>query len=210
MGNWILVVTTGTSSGAPGARTPPSWMSVFSALSENLTEGPLLRNFLHPLNREELDVVHCHPLGLQQQIPQVLIPRPRLINRRIFPLTAPTATDTRNLYRPQFHAPRAIPQLRPHLTGHFGDPLHDPRQHANASAQQAAIGRIDRLPVQVQLLGYVFQRRRPASPPHKEGKPFGVQRIIGYPSQLLLLHKTTTAARHSPELHLEIHSRIPA
>src|ERR1039458_607814 len=26
------------------------------ALSENLTKQPLLRNFLHPLNREELDV----------------------------------------------------------------------------------------------------------------------------------------------------------
>src|ERR1035438_3296543 len=47
---------------------------VFGALSENLTERPLLRNFLHPLNREELDVGHRHPLGLQQQIPQVLIP----------------------------------------------------------------------------------------------------------------------------------------
>jgi len=40
------------------------------ALSENLTERPLLRSFLHPLNREELDVGHRHPLGLQQQIPQ--------------------------------------------------------------------------------------------------------------------------------------------
>src|ERR1017187_6863841 len=48
--------------------------SIFWALSENLTERPLLRNFLHPLNREELDVGHRHPLGLQQQIPQVLIP----------------------------------------------------------------------------------------------------------------------------------------
>src|ERR1035438_4910119 len=47
---------------------------LYSALSENLTERPLLRNFLHPLNREELDVGNRHPLGLQQQIPQVLIP----------------------------------------------------------------------------------------------------------------------------------------
>ena len=46
------------------------------ALSENLTERPLLRNFLHPLNREELDVGHRHPLGLQQQIPQVLVAPP--------------------------------------------------------------------------------------------------------------------------------------
>src|ERR1017187_6684804 len=49
-----------------------------------------------------------------------------------------------------------------------------------------------------------------ASPPHKEGEPVGVQRIVGDPRQLLLLHKTTTAARHSPELHIEIHARIPA
>ena len=34
-----------------------------TALSENLTERPLLRNFLHPPNREELDVGHRHPLG---------------------------------------------------------------------------------------------------------------------------------------------------
>src|ERR1017187_5213038 len=64
--------TSGTSTGA----------QVFnlSALSENLTKQPLLRNFLHPLNREELDVGHRHPLGLQQQIPQVLI-APAAVNQ---------------------------------------------------------------------------------------------------------------------------------
>src|ERR1017187_10265131 len=50
------------------------------ALSENLTKQPLLRNFLHPLNREELDVGHRHPLGLQQQIPPVLI-APAAVNQ---------------------------------------------------------------------------------------------------------------------------------
>jgi hypothetical protein len=30
---------------------------LFLALSENLTERPLLRNFLHPLNREEPTLV---------------------------------------------------------------------------------------------------------------------------------------------------------
>ena len=47
-----------------------------AALSENLTERPLLRNFLHPLNRKELDVGQRHPLGLQQQIAQVLVAPP--------------------------------------------------------------------------------------------------------------------------------------
>src|ERR1017187_6147666 len=50
------------------------------ALSENLTKQPLLRNFLPPLNREELDVGPRHPLGLQQQIPQVLI-APAAVNQ---------------------------------------------------------------------------------------------------------------------------------
>src|ERR1022692_1150539 len=57
-----------------GAISAKAGLNEKSALSENLTERPLLRNFLHPLNREELDVGHRHPLGLQQQIPQVLIP----------------------------------------------------------------------------------------------------------------------------------------
>src|ERR1039457_1585479 len=64
---------------------PRSLLIVFygdqiTALSENLTKQPLLRNFLHPLNREELDVGHRHPLGLQQQIPQVLI-APAAVNQ---------------------------------------------------------------------------------------------------------------------------------
>jgi hypothetical protein len=33
------------------------WSFDFPALSENLTERPLLRNFLHPLNREEPTLV---------------------------------------------------------------------------------------------------------------------------------------------------------
>src|ERR1019366_4672770 len=64
-------------SGAVVAGLSPT---LFRALSENLTKQPLLRNFLHPLNREELDVGHRHPLGLQQQIPQVLI-APAAVNQ---------------------------------------------------------------------------------------------------------------------------------
>src|ERR1019366_7752613 len=63
---------------APGSAH--SHFNSIRALSENLTKQPLLRNFLHPLNREELDVGHRHPLGLQQQIPQVLI-APAAVNQ---------------------------------------------------------------------------------------------------------------------------------
>src|ERR1039458_3630091 len=66
---------------APSWRWFASWNSFTStALSENLTKQPVLRNFLHPLNREKLDVGHRHPLGLQQQIPQVLI-APAAVNQ---------------------------------------------------------------------------------------------------------------------------------
>jgi hypothetical protein len=37
----------------------------FSALSENATGGPFLGSFLDPLDSDEFEVGHCHPLGLQ-------------------------------------------------------------------------------------------------------------------------------------------------
>src|ERR1039457_2261393 len=69
----VAIVDSGISTSNPN-------FNLFLSLSENLTKQPLLRNFLHPLNREELDVGHRHPLGLQQQIPQVLI-APAAVNQ---------------------------------------------------------------------------------------------------------------------------------
>ena len=54
--------TVTTTSNSPGGQLSTQW-DVAMALSENLTKQPPLRNFLHPLNREELDVGHRHPLG---------------------------------------------------------------------------------------------------------------------------------------------------
>src|ERR1039457_5799679 len=56
----------------------------------------------------------------------------------------------------------------------------------------------------MQFPGYIFQRRRSASPTHKKGEPFCVQRIVGNPGQFLLLHKTTTAARYTPDFDHQI------
>src|ERR1039457_7232789 len=61
----------------------------------------------------------------------------------------------------------------------------------------------------MQFPGYIFQRRRSASPTHKKGEPFCVQRIVGNPGQFLLLHKTTTAARYTPDFDHQIDPRIP-
>ena len=52
--------------------------------------APFLRGRPNPLNREELDVGHHHPLGLQEQIAQVPVARPRLISRRRLLFTAST------------------------------------------------------------------------------------------------------------------------
>jgi len=76
-----------------------------------------------------------HPAaGLQDLAVQILHP--------LLATFALAAAHARNLHHSQLHAPRAIPQLRPHLTGHIGNSLHDPRQHANAIAQQRTIGRM--------------------------------------------------------------------
>ena len=44
-----------------------------TAVNENPTEGPFLRSFLYPLNGEEFNIGHGHPLGLQEEISQVFI-----------------------------------------------------------------------------------------------------------------------------------------
>ena len=46
----------------------------------------------------------------------------------------------------------------------------------------------DSLPIQVRFLSHVFDRHRPATPPHKEPKPLAVKRIVREPIELLLLH----------------------
>ena len=38
---------------------------VNTAPSENSTAGSFLGSFLEPLNSDEFDIGHCHPLGLQ-------------------------------------------------------------------------------------------------------------------------------------------------
>jgi hypothetical protein len=53
---------------------------------------------------------------------------------------------------------------------------------------------LDRVPVQEQLFGYLLDRRRAATPPHEEGEPPGVQRVVGEPVQLFALHAATPGA----------------
>src|SRR2546425_9805584 len=74
------------------------------------------------------------PSGFQKFPVQILHP--------LLALLALAAAGPRNLHYPQLHTPRAVSQLRPCLVRRFRNPLHQPRQHADAIPQQAAIGRV--------------------------------------------------------------------
>src|ERR1700730_12928971 len=60
----------------------------------------------------------------------------------VLALRANGASRAPNLHDAVLHAARAVAQLAPRLAGDFGDLLHDPGQHADAIAQQAAVGGI--------------------------------------------------------------------
>ena len=70
--------------------------------------------------------------------------------------------------------------------------------------------RLDRVPVEVQLLGNVLDRRGPAAPAHVMGKTLGVERVVGQEVQLLALHAPATLALDAPYLEFEVNAGIPA
>jgi hypothetical protein len=69
---------------------------------------------------------------------------------------------------------------------------------------------LDRMPVQVEFLGYILNAGLPAAPPHKVGKALRVERVVGQKVELLALHFAATPAQHAAHLELQVHPRVPA
>lgn len=69
---------------------------------------------------------------------------------------------------------------------------------------------LDRLPVQVGFPGDILDGHYPASPADPEGKPLGVERRVGQPVQLLLLHLPAAPTEDSSHLHVQVNASIPA
>jgi hypothetical protein len=72
------------------------------------------------------------------------------------------------------------------------------------------VQRLDRVPVQRQVLSHVLDRCRPATLADIVCKPLGVERIVCQKIEPFLLHLATTAALDPPHLHFQKYPRVAA
>ena len=64
--------------------------------------------------------------------------------------------------------------------------------------------------MQIEFLGNVLDRRRPAAPSDVTGKALGVERVSGQEVELLALHVAAALAVHPPHFELEIDPPVAA
>ena len=69
---------------------------------------------------------------------------------------------------------------------------------------------VDRLAVQMQLLGDILDRGGTATLANVKGKPLGVERIVGQEGKLLLLHLAAPPAQNTPDLQFEVDACVAA
>jgi hypothetical protein len=69
---------------------------------------------------------------------------------------------------------------------------------------------LHRVPVEMQLLGDVLDRRGPTTTAHIEGKPFRVERVVGEERQPLSLHLPALNAVDASHVDVQEYSRVPA
>src|SRR5713101_161507 len=68
--------------------------------------------------------------------------------------------------------------------------------------------RLDSVPVEIEFLRDVLDRRLPTATAYVKGKAFGIERVVRQELQLLALHVTATPARHAPNLDLQVDARV--
>src|ERR1019366_428115 len=66
---------------------------------------------------------------------------------------------------------------------------------------------LDRIPVQMQFLGDVLDRRRAAAPAHVVREALGIERIVGQKLQPLALHRGTLAAANPAHFQIEVNAQ---
>ncbi len=69
---------------------------------------------------------------------------------------------------------------------------------------------LDRMPVELELLGHRLDGRTCTAPPYVPGKPLGIQRIVGNPIQLFTFHLAALSTGHASDLELQIHPCVAA
>jgi hypothetical protein len=65
-------------------------------------------------------------------------------------------------------------------------------------------------PVQMRLLGDVFDRHGPTTSSDEKGETLGVERMVRQPVQSLLLHLAAALALDAPNLHFQVDPHFPA
>jgi hypothetical protein len=70
--------------------------------------------------------------------------------------------------------------------------------------------RLDRIPVELELLGDVLDRRLPTAPADVMGEALRIKRVVSQEIELLALHLAATAASHPPDLDLKEDARVAA
>jgi len=69
---------------------------------------------------------------------------------------------------------------------------------------------LDRVPIELQLLRHILDRRDAAAPADEGGKALGVKRIVGQELKPLPPHLAARSATHAPDLDLKIDARVAA
>ncbi len=69
---------------------------------------------------------------------------------------------------------------------------------------------LHRAPVEVEFQGQVLDRRRAAASPHVVGKALGIERVVGQEIEPFALHCAATLALHTPDLELQVDTRVAA
>src|SRR5271157_597899 len=93
------------------------------------------------------------------------------------------------------------------------DPDHTRRRSARLgelSAHVLLVQLLDGVPVQLELLGHIPDRRATTAPADLEGKSLGVARIVGQELHTLTLHLAAMAAIDAPHLELQEHPHATA
>jgi hypothetical protein len=70
--------------------------------------------------------------------------------------------------------------------------------------------RLDRIPVELQLLGNVLDRRLPTALTHVMRKALRIERVVRQEIEPLALHLAATTALHPPDLNLQEDARVTA
>ncbi len=121
----------------------------------------------------------------------------------------PAAEKMRSTGRTQITDDNAV--VVPPADGEFVDADHL-RAGSPSPAELLAHGlhfqRLDRLPIEAKFASHISNCRGPTPPPHIEGEPLGVERVVGQPGQLLLLHSAAAPAVHAPDLDLQVHPSV--